>query len=53
MEIDMQIWLLMVFLSFYAILAAFLEHRKLPIHRGSVAIVTGIIVGLLIKAFDD
>jgi uncharacterized membrane protein len=36
------------FLACYAVLSAFLEHRHFPVHRGAVASIIGVIVGLII-----
>lgn len=39
---------LLLFLAFYAVMSAYLEHKKLPLHRGAVAIIIGIAVGFFI-----
>ena len=47
LSVKLEIAGIVFFLASYAILSSFLEYRKLPIHRGAVAVIIGVVAGLV------
>lgn len=50
-DISTQVYILIVllYLTAYMLISAFLEGKHLPIHRTAVAIVIGILIGIIIS----
>ena len=47
--LQLSIVLTLLFLLFYLLISAFTSQRKLPLHRTSIAIIIGIVAGIVLS----